>query len=97
MAIFKRLVQNPSSPDKDIKTAGKDRYKQFRGEKIHIMVGEVNKFVKPTSNEGDAWSGKILMSLSSAIKVMKECVEHDHENMYPYRIAQSTVLNMLKN
>ena len=28
MAIFKRLVQNPSSPDKDIKAAGKDRYKQ---------------------------------------------------------------------
>ena len=28
MAIFKRLVQNPSSPDKDIKAAGKDRYRQ---------------------------------------------------------------------
>jgi len=28
MAIFKRLVQNPSSPDKDIKTAGAARYKQ---------------------------------------------------------------------
>ena len=28
MAIFKRLIQNPSSPDKDIKAAGKDRYKQ---------------------------------------------------------------------
>jgi len=28
MAIFKRLVQNPSSPDKDIKAAGAARYKQ---------------------------------------------------------------------
>lgn len=28
MAIFKRLVQNPSSPDKDIKAAGSARYKQ---------------------------------------------------------------------
>jgi len=28
MAIFKRLIQNPSSPDKDIKTAGAARYKQ---------------------------------------------------------------------
>jgi hypothetical protein len=28
MAIFKRLVQNPSSPDKDIKAAGTARYKQ---------------------------------------------------------------------
>jgi hypothetical protein len=28
MAIFKRLIQNPSSPDKDIKAAGSARYKQ---------------------------------------------------------------------
>jgi hypothetical protein len=28
MPVFKRLVQNPSSPDKDIKAAGADRYKQ---------------------------------------------------------------------
>jgi hypothetical protein len=28
MAVFKRLVQNPSSPDKDIKAAGAARYKQ---------------------------------------------------------------------
>ena len=28
MAVFKRLVQNPSSPDKDIKAAGANRYKQ---------------------------------------------------------------------
>ena len=57
----------------------KDRYKQFRGEKIHIMVGEVDKFIKPTSDEGDAWSGKKLMSLSSAIKIMES--NKDHENM----------------
>jgi hypothetical protein len=74
----------------------KERYKQFRGEKIHIIVGDVNKFIKPTSNEGDAWSGKILMNLSNAIKIMNESFEHDHINMYPYKIAQLTVLNMLK-
>lgn len=28
MAVFKRLVQNPSSPDKDLKAAGAARYKQ---------------------------------------------------------------------
>ena len=53
--------------------------RQFRGEKIHIMVGEVDKFrlcrVKPTSDEGNAWSGKKLMSLLNPIKVM-------NENMY---------------
>jgi len=72
----------------------KERYKKFRGEKIHIMVGEVDSFVKPTSNEGDAWSGKKLMSLSKAIKMTEN--NNDHENMYPYRIAQLTVLNMMK-
>ena len=74
----------------------KDRYKQFRGEKIHIMVGEVEKFVKPTSDEGDAWSGKKLMSLSSASKIMDSSFEVDHANMYPYRISQNSIINMLK-
>lgn len=72
----------------------KDRYKKFRGEKIHIMVGEVDNFVKPTSDEGDAWKGKKLMSLATAIKIMNN--GSDHTNMYPYRIAQLTVLNMMK-
>ncbi len=74
----------------------KDRYKEFQGEKVHLMVGEVDKFIKPTSDEGDAWDGKILMSISNAIKVMEDNSKNDHENMYPYRMAQLTILNMLK-
>ena len=70
----------------------KDRYKQFRGEEIHLMVGEVDEFVKPTSNEGDEWSGKKLMSLQNAIKILQSGT--DPVNMYPYRIAQLTVLNI---
>lgn len=34
------------------------------------------------------------MSISGAIKIMES--NKDHENMYPYRIAQLTVLNMMK-
>jgi len=71
----------------------KSRYQQFRGEKIHMMVGEVDKFVKPTSAEGDAWSGKKTMSLASAVKVLQ--AGKDHKNMYPYRVAQLTILSML--
>ena len=59
------------------------------------MIGEVDKFIKPTSDEGDAWVRKKFMSLTSAIKIMEG--NEDHENMYPYRIAQLTVLNMMKN
>jgi len=73
----------------------KERYKQFRGEEIHLFIGEVDTFIKPTSNEGDAWTGKKLMSLSNAIKVMNKSMNNDHENMKPYRIAQLTILNMM--
>lgn len=72
------------------------RYKQFRGEKIHILIGEVNKFVLPTSNEGDEWSGKKLISLLTASKLLTTSLENCHPNMYPYRIAQLTVVNMLR-
>jgi 8-oxo-dGTP pyrophosphatase MutT (NUDIX family) len=72
----------------------KDRYKQFRGEEIHLMVGVVDSFIKPTSTEGDAWTGKKLMSIPAAIKIFNS--NNDPINMYPYRIAQLTVLNMLK-
>lgn len=73
-----------------------ERYAQFRGEKIHLFVGEVDKFVEPTSTEGDAWKGKKLMSLAAAIKIMGESMKNDHENMAPYRAAQMTLLNMMK-
>ncbi len=58
------------------------------------MVGEVDSFIKPTSTEGDAWTGKKLMSIPAAIKIFNS--SNDPANMYPYRIAQLTVLNMLK-
>ena len=31
----------------------KKRYKQYRGERIYLLVGEVAEFKKPTSTEGD--------------------------------------------
>jgi hypothetical protein len=72
-----------------------ERYKQFRGEKIHLLIGHVEKFIKPTSTEGDAWSGKKLMTIRSAIKQIELGLNSDHENIYPYKIAQLTLLNTL--
>ena len=73
-----------------------DRYKQFRGEKVHLLVGEVKEFVKPTSNEGDDWAGKKLMTIPSVIKIIETNMKNSHENMYPFLIinyiAQKTVL-----
>jgi 8-oxo-dGTP pyrophosphatase MutT (NUDIX family) len=69
------------------------RYKQFRGELVHILVGTVDKFVKPTSTEGDDWKGKKLMSLAAVLKKHKQL--KDHPNMYPYRMTQYSVLSTL--
>jgi 8-oxo-dGTP pyrophosphatase MutT (NUDIX family) len=73
----------------------KERYKQFRGEKIHLLVGHVDKFVKPTSTEDDQWSGKKLMTISAAIKELEKSMKTEHENIYPYKIAQLIILKML--
>ena len=78
----------------------KERYKQFRGEKVHLLIGEVDKFNKPTSDEGDAWSGKKLISLSTAIKIMNDNMCNEHANIKSYKTAQfiilNTILNMMK-
>lgn len=73
----------------------KERYKKYRGEKIHLFVGQVDKFIKPTSTEGDQWSGKKLMTIKSAIRQIESNIKTDHENIYPYKMAQLTILNML--
>jgi 8-oxo-dGTP pyrophosphatase MutT (NUDIX family) len=73
----------------------KERYNQFRGEKIHLLIGEVDKFIPPTSTEGDDWKGKKTMSIASAIKQIESSTKSDHENLYPYKIAQLTILKML--
>jgi len=49
----------------------KKRYQQFQGEQVYFFTGEVEKFVKPTSDEGDAWSGKKLMKFSDAIAYLQ--------------------------
>jgi 8-oxo-dGTP pyrophosphatase MutT (NUDIX family) len=72
-----------------------ERYAQFRGEKIHLLVGHVDKFVKPTSTEGDQWGGKILMPIPSAIKQLENSMKSEHANIYQYKIAQLTILKML--
>jgi len=74
-----------------------ERYKQFRGEKVHLLVGHVDKFVKPTSDEGDQWSGKKIMTIAAAIKQIENGMKTDHENIYPYKIAQLTILKTIFN
>ena len=67
-----------------------ERYKQFRGEFINWS------FIKPTSDEGDAWIGKKLMTIPSVIKIMEENMKNSHENMYPYHIGQKKYVKVKK-
>ena len=69
----------------------KKRYQQFQGEQVYFFTGEVEKFVKPTSDEGDAWSGKKLMKFSDAIAYLqaeKANLKHPNQAKYiDYQIA----------
>ena len=69
----------------------KKRYQQFQGEQVYFFTGEVEKFVKPTSDEGDAWSGSKLMKFSDAIAYLqaeKANLKHPNQAKYiDYQIA----------
>ena len=74
----------------------KERYSKYRGEKIHLLIGKVDKFSEPTSTEGDAWKGNILMNLDKVLKKHNEYAQQEHPNLYPYRVGQYAVVKMLK-
>jgi ADP-ribose pyrophosphatase YjhB (NUDIX family) len=74
------------------------RYKQFRGEHIFIFVGSVNKYVKPTSDEGDDWKGKISSWYLPIKKVIK--LTEKQELLQPledraFRTCQKSILSTL--
>jgi len=73
----------------------KDRYKQYRGERVYFLFGRVNKFVKPTSTEGDAWKGDILADINELIELHTKLGKKDHLNTKCYRSTQHAMLQML--
>ena len=75
----------------------KKRYKQFRGERIYLLVGEVVEFKKPTSTEGDDWKGKKTISLNKAIELGNKMYKKEHENAKHYKMMQNIILKTIKN
>jgi len=70
MAIFKRLIQNPSSPDKDIKAAGAARYKQSTFARLtdtNALSRDVNDQKAYTLDLAAATSGSIAVSTKKGI------------------------------
>ena len=76
-----------------------ERYKQFRGEEIHLFVGYIKSFGKPTSQEGDAWPipiKKHLMSPEQLIKKIEPILLTTHPNFLCYATNQLAIIKMIK-
>ena len=73
----------------------RQRYMEFQGERVHIIVGFVDSWGHSTSAEGDAWTGKKTMSIGHCLALVREYGSEDHPNTYPYRIAQEMALQYL--
>ena len=74
----------------------KKRYKQFRGERVYLLVGEVTEFKKATSTEGDAWKGKKTMSLKKAIEIGDKVYKKEHPNAKTYKMMQNIIIKTMK-
>lgn len=53
----------------------RERFKVFRGEEEHIFIGTVRRFQKPTSTEGDAWTGPKTMSVNKALQFSEDTLD----------------------
>lgn len=74
----------------------KKRYMKFRGEKVYSFFGVVDRFIKPTSDEGDEWKGSKTMSLSRATKLMNKFFDkHTPKNQYAYNLAKYNLVSMM--
>jgi len=87
MAVFKRLVQNPSSPDKDIKAAGSARYKQSAFARLtdtNALSRDLNDQILYTLPLTDADTG------TQAITTRKGVVKITTTNNGPLTITLTT-------
>ena len=74
----------------------KKRYMKFRGEKVYSFFGVVDKFVKPTSDEGDEWKGSKLMSLKKAKKLLEKFLKYNTpQNQYAYNLTKLNIVSTI--
>lgn len=77
----------------------KERYRQFRGERVHVLVGRVKPLTastRGTDADGDAWTGQRTLQLQACLDLMKRYAATDHPNTHAYRIAQQMAIEHLK-
>ena len=74
----------------------KKRYMKFRGEKVYSMFGVVDKFIKATDADGDAWKGSKVMSFKRAAAIAERVLKKDTpENQYAYNLTKLNIVSTL--
>jgi len=74
----------------------KERYAQFRGERVHFLVGKVKSIETATSEEGDAWKGEISMEFDKLLELHDKYSAADNPNTKCYRSTQKALINTVK-
>jgi hypothetical protein len=74
----------------------KGRFMKFRGEKVYSMFGVVDKFIKATDADGDAWKGSKVMSFKRAATIAERVLKKDTpENQYAYNLTKLNIVSTL--
>ena len=71
-----------------------ERYRQFQGERVHILVGRAGP-AQAGGQEVDAWKGRKTMAVATCLRLVQEYGARDHLNTRPYRVAQEMALQYL--
>lgn len=74
----------------------KKRFMQFRGEEVYSFFGVVDKFIKPTNADDDAWEGSKLMSFKKAKKVAERVLKNNTpKNQYSYNLTKLNIISTI--
>lgn len=74
----------------------KGRYMQFRGERVYLMIGEADSFIKPSDVDNDKWVGRKFMSFKKAADLAEKYLKQSTgENQYCYNFMKANALSMI--
>lgn len=74
----------------------RERYEEFRGERVHIFGGIIEGKQLPSPTEQDAWNGRALMPIERCLELADKYAAADHPNTYAYRVAQQMAIRAIQ-
>tara|TARA_B110000908_G_scaffold172670_2_gene241835 strand:- start:654 stop:1184 length:531 start_codon:yes stop_codon:yes gene_type:complete len=76
----------------------KNRYMKFRGEHVYAMFGVVEKFIKPTDVDNDAWRGSKLMTFKKAKAIAERVLKtNTPANQYGYNSSKLHIVSTISS